>query len=290
MATKRQRGPDQRTRIRRGGWPLIIDQAAEIVRSYETGVTLRQLFYRLVAAGTIVNSKSLYAKLSKLTAEARRAGTFPDLVDDTSEIKRYGATFTSPEEASSWLADIYRRDRTEGQGWSIYLGSEKAGLVRQLERWFDRLGTPIIALGGWGSQTFKTNVARDIRRQGRPAVLLYCGDLDPSGAFIGDEFAEKVGRFTRVERLAVNVPQLVDLPFNPYPEEKQDSNTPRFIERYGRELRAAGLPEVVQYEVDAIEPRQLRALYHGAIARYTDSSLLLNVWRQERAERQELVE
>jgi hypothetical protein len=29
----------------------IIEQAAEIVRSYNTGVTLRQLFYRLVSEG-----------------------------------------------------------------------------------------------------------------------------------------------------------------------------------------------------------------------------------------------
>ncbi len=33
-------------------WPPIIDRAAQIVASYDTGVTLRQLFYRLVAAQT----------------------------------------------------------------------------------------------------------------------------------------------------------------------------------------------------------------------------------------------
>ena len=31
-------------------WPAVIDQAREIVESYDTSVTLRQLFYRLVSA------------------------------------------------------------------------------------------------------------------------------------------------------------------------------------------------------------------------------------------------
>jgi hypothetical protein len=34
----------------RPDWPAILRQAAEIVESYDTSVTLRQLFYRLVAA------------------------------------------------------------------------------------------------------------------------------------------------------------------------------------------------------------------------------------------------
>ena len=34
----------------RRDWSAILARAGEIVRSYDTGVTLRQLFYRLVAA------------------------------------------------------------------------------------------------------------------------------------------------------------------------------------------------------------------------------------------------
>ena len=36
----------------RMNWPLILVDAAKIVLSYDTPVTLRQLFYRLVAKGS----------------------------------------------------------------------------------------------------------------------------------------------------------------------------------------------------------------------------------------------
>jgi hypothetical protein len=49
-------------------------------------VTLRPLFYRLVAKQLIPNLRTFYRRLSARTAEARRDGTFPDLTDETSEI------------------------------------------------------------------------------------------------------------------------------------------------------------------------------------------------------------
>jgi hypothetical protein len=51
-------------------WPTIIDAARDIVDSYDTPVTLRQLFYQLVSAQLCLNTKSHYSRLSELTAEA----------------------------------------------------------------------------------------------------------------------------------------------------------------------------------------------------------------------------
>ena len=57
------------------------------------------------------------------------------------------------------LADSYRRDRTVGQDVSIYVGVEKAGMVIQLQSWFGDLGIPILALGGYSSETYVQQVA-----------------------------------------------------------------------------------------------------------------------------------
>ncbi|MQB02474.1 MAG: hypothetical protein GEU78_20075, partial [Actinobacteria bacterium] len=67
--------------MRRIDWPAVIDRAAVIVEGYDTSVTLRQLFYRLVTSQLIPNSSTAYKRLSALTAQARRDGTFPDLID-----------------------------------------------------------------------------------------------------------------------------------------------------------------------------------------------------------------
>ena len=56
-------------------------------------------------------------------------GTFPALMDRGRSIHRY-QTFPSPADARRWLGEIYRRDRTEGQAYAIYLGVEKAASSR----------------------------------------------------------------------------------------------------------------------------------------------------------------
>ena len=38
--------------------PTVVEQAAAIVASYDTGVSLRQLFYRLVVAEVLPNTRS----------------------------------------------------------------------------------------------------------------------------------------------------------------------------------------------------------------------------------------
>jgi hypothetical protein len=73
---------------RRTAWAPVLERARAIVESYDTAVTLRQLFYRLVSEGLISNTRSAYQNLSRLTAIARRAGTFPRLVDRTRRIER----------------------------------------------------------------------------------------------------------------------------------------------------------------------------------------------------------
>ncbi|MGI8868765.1 MAG: hypothetical protein ACR2F6_07930, partial [Mycobacteriales bacterium] len=65
----------------RQGWSRIVNRAREIVDGYDSLVTLRQLFYRLVAEMLLANTVSNYKQLSDRTAKARRAGEFPDLLD-----------------------------------------------------------------------------------------------------------------------------------------------------------------------------------------------------------------
>src|SRR6266567_2357558 len=171
-------------------WNAIVVQAAAIVRSYDTSVTLRQLFYRLVSTQVLPNTTSAYKGLSDKTAKARREGNFPDLIDRGRTIHRY-QTFRDTQQATRWLADIYRLDRTQGQEHSLYVGVEKAGMVIQLQSWFGDLGIPILALGGYSSQSYVDQVIRDVSRSGRPAVLLYAGDHDPSGEDIDRDFTDR---------------------------------------------------------------------------------------------------
>jgi hypothetical protein len=250
-------------------WQPLLTHAAALVRSYDTGVTLRQLFYRLATAGLLPNLRSYYRRLSEQTAKARRAGTFPDLIDRTSRIEQ-PRSFTDWDDAQTWIRDIYRRDRTAGQEWTIYLGVEKDGMSEQLDAWFtDPLGIPHVALGGYASQTLADHVGHDIVRQGRPAVLIYAGDLDPTGEDIDRDFEERVGVFDKVVRVALDHAQVEEY-------DLIENTDPEVAAKVERDPRAAGFlrrhRSLVQYEVDALDPQVLRDLYRDAIGDFWDAS------------------
>jgi len=260
------------------GWQTILETAASIVRSYETGVTLRQLFYRLVATEVLPNNRVAYQTLSKVTAKARRAGSFPALIDRTRDVHRF-TCFPGPDVATEWLRRIYRRDRTEGQKVSIYLGVEKAGIVEQLKSWFGEYGIPILALGGYSSQSYIDQVIEDVHGQGRPAVLIYAGDFDPSGEDIDRDFLARTEVFRTVVRVALNADQVREHNLPEQMGKSTDSRARSFVERHGR---------LVQVELDALPPDVLRNLFQEAIDAHWDTSEYDRVMRREAKERRTL--
>jgi hypothetical protein len=259
-------------------WPSIVAHAAEIVRGYDTGVTLRQLHYRLVADGSIPNTAAAYKTLSRRTAEARRRGCFPSLIDRGRTIHGH-PRFESPEHALDWLTNSYRRDRTEGQPWSVYMGVEKNAIVEQLMGWFGDLGIPVLALGGYSSQSYVDEVAAHVRAQDRPAVLLYAGDFDPSGEDIDRDFIARSAAFHEVVRVALTADLVSAYGLPPAPGKVTDSRASGFVRRHGR---------LVQVEVDALPPDVLRGLYQSALDRVWDTSAYAAVRAQEAADRQRL--
>jgi len=259
--------------VSRIDWPDVIERAASVVSSYSTSVTLRQLFYRLVSAQVIPNSQAAYKRLSSLTAEARREGGFPDLIDRGRQIHQR-TYFSNVGHALRSIIAAYRLDRTEGQDVSLYLGVEKAGMVVQLESWFSRLGIPVLALGGYSSQTYVDETRSHVEDQDRDAVLLYAGDFDPSGEDIDRDFIERTDCWDKVMRVALSAGQVREygLPVNP--GKTTDSRAAGFIQRHG---------SLMQVELDALDPDTLRSLFQTAIDGYWDESAYQAVLERERA-------
>jgi hypothetical protein len=277
----------------RTDWGHVLDEARGIVESYDTLVTLRQLFYRLVARLLLPNVLAAYKGLSRVTAAARRDDDFPDLEDRGRSIQQRRG-WASPQAAIAAIARTYRRDRTEGQPVSIYLAVEKAGIVNQLNAWFSDLGLPILALGGYASQSFCDEVRRHAARQNRPAVLIGATDHDPTGWDIWRDFVERTDCWVKVIRIALDpaqvesygLPEAVDN--DPLTAEKleHDSRAKGFQARFGR---------LTQVELDALPPDDddpdrpgLRQLYAHAIDQFWDTSTYEAVLAREAAERDQL--
>jgi hypothetical protein len=241
-------------------WAEVVERAAEIAGSYSTRVTLRQLFYRLVAEHVLPNLLNAYKGLSSYTADLRRDGTFPALLDQGRTITQY-ATSDDPVEALTRLARTYRRDRTDGQDAQLWFLLEKKTLTEQVFGWVGDYGVPVVAIGGFGSVGIEEDVASAVRCDGRDAIAFYIGDLDPSGECIEETFLENVGCFDEVRRLAVTYDQIAEYGLVPAPGKPTDSRAGRFTAKYG---------ELIQVEAEAIAPDVLEGLVLGALNDHLD--------------------
>ena len=261
-------------------WSLIVAEAANIANSYATPVTLRQLHYRLVASNRIsgyTNTQGCYKQLSALTAEARRAGSFPPLSDRTRGVVR-PRRFNDPAAAVDWLAEIYRLDRTKSQKCQVWVLYEKATLGAQIESWTVEYGLPTAALRGYSSESLEREIFDAMDKDGRPIVVFYIGDLDPEGEDIERNFKEQADRmgidFEHWEKLTIVPADEATYGLVPNPGKVTSSRAAGFEAKYGR---------LIQIEVEALDPAILRTLIEDAITdpQYFDYPVMARIIKAE---------
>jgi hypothetical protein len=254
-------------------WESVLEHAAGIARSYDTPVTLRQVFYRLVADATIVNTFSSYTRLARLSAEARRDGLFPDLIDGTRRIIR-PLSFEDADNARAELRRWFRLDRTQGQPHHVLIVAEKSTLEAQLEAWYDERGIPVTALRGYGSTPLLEQIDDE-----QADVILYVGDFDPTGEDIERVLSSRLSGGTQITRVAVTPEQVREYDLPPMPGKATDPRARGFAARHG---------ELVQVEVEALDPNDLRALLDNTLSPFWDEGIYQAVVERERRERERL--
>ncbi len=262
---------------------VVLPRAVEILAGYSTPVTLRQLYYRLVSEQLIPNTQNAYQVFSKTSAEWRRLGTFPDLLDTTRDIE-VERGWDSPEEAREYLRRVYLRDRSEGQESALYLVCEKRGQSAQLRSWFgEERSIPVVCLGGFASQTLIHKLRADFDYE-RTVRILYAGDFDCTGEEIEEDFKRRLNIaglewWYTFERVVLSREQVDEYELPENPGKDKDSNAGKFKAKYGTN---------VQVELDALDPLVLRQLFADAIDPYWDEDVAAGVLEREAEERETL--
>jgi hypothetical protein len=267
----------------RKAWPPILARAAAIVEEYDTAVTLRQVHYRLVAdadtsGSGYLNTENDYKNLSRLSAEARRDGTFPPLLDRTRTIER-PVTFASPQEALTVLAEQYRRDLLATHQVLPVVVVEKATLIAQVLAWFGELCVPAVALRGYASETLERLVLELHDDEQREVVMLYAGDFDPTGEDIPRAFEANTGLDLR--RVALTAGQVSQYGLPPAPGKASDSRAAGFEARHG---------QLVQVELEALDPADLRTLIDNELDGLVDQDRVDSEQERQEVERAQLEE
>lgn len=123
--------------MRRAKGEKTLSEALEIAGEYSGNLTVRQLYYQLVARGHIANSQESYKGLVALLGEARLVGDFPFewLLDRTREARagRFKGNQTDVDTALDSTADdlrgapeswLWRRPLVRTAGTPLGMGRE----------------------------------------------------------------------------------------------------------------------------------------------------------------------
>ena len=216
----------------------VIAQVQEILAQYraQLPMTVRQIFYRLVATRGYPKTEQAYNRLAEYLNRARRAGLLPfsSIRDDGTQAVGF-AGWDSP---AQWMqsfrsyAESYRHDLTDGQPYHTELWVEAGGMVPQAATVANPYGILTYSAGGFNGLTDKHETATRLADQDKPCIVLHCGDYDPSGLSIVDSLAQDVtglaeglNPYAEVEfrRIVVTPDQIAAYDLPPAPQKRTDN-------------------------------------------------------------------
>ncbi len=265
----------------------VIADVKSVIEQYRDHLplTVRQIFYRLVATTNYPKTDRGYANLCEYLVRARRAGLIAfDVIRDDGWTKTSSQGWLSTEDflhAVENSACQYRRDRQANQPGRVLILVEAAGMLPQIQRVADDYSIEVMTSSGFDSLTAKKQLADMIDAEKRPVAVLHVGDYDPSGVCIFDSVAADVKAFTRsrhavsFERIAITPAQISVYKLPTAPAKKTDR-------------RGNGISDTCQAE--ALPPDVLALEIQRAIEAKIDRDILENDIAEERHERDELIE
>jgi hypothetical protein len=223
-------------------------------------ITGRGIGYKLFVAGLISSmARSEMARVYRLLKEARERGIIPwvGIVDETRELERC-AVWDDPKQYARAVSRSYRRDFWNQQPVRVEVWSEKGTVRGVLQPVLDEYAVGFRVVHGFSGATTIHDVAEDY--DGRPLIILYVGDYDPSGLFMSehdlpDRFAKYGGDHIILKRIALRRPHTVGLPSFPAADKKKDPRYRWFVRSFGNRC----------WELDAMDPNDLRDLVEEAI-------------------------
>lgn len=242
----------------------LIDYADQICEEYMAEgyvLTLRQLYYQLVARGLIPNNIRSYKRLGNVVSDARLAGLldWKALEDRTRKSERL-ALWNGPQDALDALADQYHIDLWQGQETYVEVWVEKEALAAVVERACDAIDVRYLACKGYVSQSEMWGAGQRIARARKPhTVIFHLGDHDPSGIDMTRDIRDRLGMFTRnhvrardleIRRIALNMDQIEELDPPPNPAKTTDSRFWEYRKLFGDE----------SWELDALQPSYINDL------------------------------
>jgi len=166
----------------------VIGQICHIIEKYQGEgykLTLRQLYYQMVARDWIPNHDKVYKKISKILDDCRYSGIVDwNAIEDRGRIPKTPYTEDDVPGAIRRTESYYNLDKRKNQPNYIELWSEKDAISNILVRATSKYTTTIGINKGFASSTAMYDAYERFTDKilgGQKVVVLYFGDHDPSG-------------------------------------------------------------------------------------------------------------
>ena len=265
-----------------------IDAVLSKYRSMGYDLTVRQVYYQLVAQDLIPNTVQSYKRIQSLISEGRKAGLISwDMIVDRTRATIIPPHWSDPGEIIQSAAQSFALDKWADQPNHLEVMCEKQALAGILEPVCRELDVNFTSNRGYASDSLMYRVAQRLARKGargKEIYVLYFGDHDPSGLDMDRDIANRLGMFSylrfETKRLALLMEQVeeMDLPENP--AKTTDTRYDAYLYQFGD----------ASWELDAVEPDELVRLTTEAVTSLRDDDLWDEAVAQEKEGRQELQE
>lgn len=159
-------------------------------------LTLRQLYYQLVAGDMIRNDDKVYKKLSSILDDLRYGGNVDwNAIEDRGRVPYMPYTTDGIPDAMSDIINAYRRRRCDDQDNVIEVWTEKDAISGILKRITSKYTVQLVVNKGYSSSTAMYgayNRIFDALEDGKSFHLYYFGDHDPSGLDMIRDITERL--------------------------------------------------------------------------------------------------
>lgn len=247
--------------------------SAQAAHGYK--LTIRQLYYQLVACGAVENRDTSYDNLVALLTKARLAGVLDwDIMDDRSSGFVEQVRWNNGVDALYAAARNYHEDLWEGQEFRVFVVVEKEAIAGSLQRVCQDWDIPLLPARGYSSAIRLREFAKQrIMQASQTVVVLHLGDHDPIGIDMSRDLQERLTLFSREQvqidfrRIALNMDQVDAQAPPPNPAKVTDSRYNAYRKQFGDK----------SWELEALSPAYL----HKLVTDQVESLLDFNIWNQK---------
>lgn len=261
----------------------IIDTAYEVLSSFHP-MSVRQVYYRLVARQVIDNNIAQYKCVSRALVSARRDGSIPwEWMEDRTRIARSSdGNYDNLADFAKYIQYYYSRGFWATQETLLEVWLEKDALSSV----FSEALTPYrvtlnVGKGfdGWDSLYKASRRYGD----GKHVTILYFGDFDPSGEEMCTSLKKRLadlGSFPTIRKVSLTKDDVIRYQLPHDATKTTDTRRAKFIDLYGD----------MAVELDALPPDVLQTRIVEEVKPLVNLSALASIQEIEQQERARLVE